>query len=738
MDVGAIQFYAPISTVPSTAGVTATASTGTTLGIGTYLYKLVWATGNKRTNGQFTQSGHTLPSSAISVTTTSGNQAVSFGSLPTTWPTGAYLQLFRTAVGGADGTEKLVTTLLSPLSTYVDTLADASLGAAIPTSNTTGTYLPGINALNVTSWLSSLLYFTGTLITSRGVSATFTRTTPAYNPETLSYEGASIPSFVTGYWGDPQGAMTVWEGTTNLAHNSDFETVTVTATLFSDPLTSGAAWTTQSGSFTYSSSGAAGAATGSLMTAGNPVWKPLLGSNVSTSLPLTVQATFTQPATVGNQHLGLEQSWVGGETAYRVEITGGTMYLTKVVSGTPTNLATVAETLAASTTYTMTLELDHLGNLTAKLYSGSGTGGTLLQTLTATDTSLSGGFLVGVGGDTGVIVSNASMVAPWANGWAISGDTRVAWGLTTNAINGTYSMSAVGIPHADLSPAYASVSLGLTLASAQATAFSCYLNTTNVGASGAFAQLDTTGGTAQYVLSTKIVGTNATERVSTTFTTSSGTTSGTLYLALFDSGTAVFDCAQVENLAYATPYLRNDSTSATATRAAESLTIPTTGMSASAGAIAGWFRFDNSTFATSALNPFRAIDDSNDGYGFLAYGTTLSLKAANGVVSYTLPGSLAGGTWVHLAVAWNGSTVCGYVNGALVGTATQGTTALGATWDIGHLNGGQQMDGAIDDLALLRICPSALQIATLYAASQPPVDSYSNPTVDPVIYSMLY
>lgn len=167
-------------------------------------------------------------------------------------------------------------------------------------------------------------------------------------------------------------------------------------TLFSDQITTGTAWTVQSGSFTFSGSGATSGATAAYMTAGNAAWKP------SPNIPLVAQATFTEPTTPGGFFM---QFFMDTNNYYVVDVYSGNLHIEKKVGGNNTTLTSVAFTPSASTSYTLTFTLDALGNLTAKLYNGVGTGGSLLQTLTANDTSLPGGFLVGVGCDTGVVIS---------------------------------------------------------------------------------------------------------------------------------------------------------------------------------------------------------------------------------------------------------------------------------------------------------------------------------------------
>lgn len=358
------------------------------------------------------------------------------------------------------------------------------------------------------------------------------------------------------------------EATTNLVYNSDFETITGTAQLFNDPMTSGTAWTIRAGGFTYSASGATSTAVGSSFTAGNPNWKPLNGSN-GASLSLTAQATFTMPTTVPAGAIILKL-FVDGSNFYQVNSDGATLSLLKVVGGTQTVLSTIAQALSANTSYTVTLAIDPSGHLTAKLYSGVGTGGTLLQTLTATDTSLSGGYLINLSADTGVVIKNALVSAPFADGWLIGGDTRAAWALTaTNPISGTYSISVVGA--ASVQGNIQSVLSGIN--NSQSYTWSMYASTQSLGAGGAYLNFYVPTTTIVSINTPTITGTTVLQRYTATTTVpASGSTSGShIAIGINDAGTAVFDAIQIEAKSYPTTYVRNDSTTATASRSADTL-----------------------------------------------------------------------------------------------------------------------------------------------------------------------
>lgn len=137
-DVSQVNFA--LAQLPPTASnfSLATAS-GTALGIGTYQYQFTYITGYYKSDGTtFNKSGETLVSSPLSVTTTSGSQAVNI-TFPTTGiPNYVYqFGVYRTTVGGSS--YQLVANIRVGTGVWTDNVADGSLGAAPPTLNTTGT-----------------------------------------------------------------------------------------------------------------------------------------------------------------------------------------------------------------------------------------------------------------------------------------------------------------------------------------------------------------------------------------------------------------------------------------------------------------------------------------------------------------------------------------------------------------------------------------------------------------------
>lgn len=96
---------------------------------GAYTYKVTFVTANGETTGGTT-----------SASVSPASQQVNLSAIPT-GPTGTTARkIYRTAAAGADGTQKLVTTIADNTTTiYTDNLADASLGAVLPASNTART-----------------------------------------------------------------------------------------------------------------------------------------------------------------------------------------------------------------------------------------------------------------------------------------------------------------------------------------------------------------------------------------------------------------------------------------------------------------------------------------------------------------------------------------------------------------------------------------------------------------------
>ncbi len=147
-DVGALSLLAAI-TAPGAPTVAVNATAGNLNG--TYLYKATFCTGYKDSDATVRINGETA-GGTTSVSVSPVNQQVNLSNIPV-GPTGTVARrIYRTAAGGADGTQKLVTTINDNITTsWTDNLADASLGAAVPAVNTTGTTLSLVPAQLIVS-----------------------------------------------------------------------------------------------------------------------------------------------------------------------------------------------------------------------------------------------------------------------------------------------------------------------------------------------------------------------------------------------------------------------------------------------------------------------------------------------------------------------------------------------------------------------------------------------------------
>lgn len=136
-DLGNVTF-APSLSAPSTTGITATAVSGSTLGIGVYNYQVTLLTGYYKSDGTLQKTGETTVSAVVTATTTSGNQSVSIAFPTSGLPTSAIAWgIYRTAVGGS--TYGFVASVKIGTASYVDSMADGSRNYSPPSSNTTGT-----------------------------------------------------------------------------------------------------------------------------------------------------------------------------------------------------------------------------------------------------------------------------------------------------------------------------------------------------------------------------------------------------------------------------------------------------------------------------------------------------------------------------------------------------------------------------------------------------------------------
>ncbi len=549
----------------------------------------------------------------------------------------------------------------------------------------------------------------------------FARASGAYDNNGVYY-GPTLPRFGPGPFPNVQG-MTVEEATTNLVYNSDFETVTGTGILFSDPLTSGAAWTVQGGSFTFGASGAT-VVTSGLLTAGNPNWKPMAGSG-GQNLALIAQATFTEPATVSTTYAGGLNLYTDINNRYALSFKNGYFWLSKYVAGTGSIIAsTTAVTISANTSYTAILSLDKNGLLTAKLYQGTNTSGTLLATITATDTSLSGGFSIAVGGDVGVVIQNASVTGPWPSVWILQANLD-AFAALVPGNNSSYAVR-LSAKSGGNNGRNRLGSNGMLVVSTQYT-ISAYVR--RVSGTG-YLQLAIDGtGTFNF--------TNDTSgnwiRVILTVTTGSSSYNTINFFPDTAFDTWDIDSVQVEQKAYPTSYMRNDSTTQAATRNAEALTISAAGvLTAVQGTIElrviPNFAYSFAGANRVAISAFKS--SGSNGYYWLGYNTDVDKWGVRDAGLYSAVQSFAMNTVFGLALTWDANNLYLYVNGVFVATVAKPADFALASDGLVHIgcytSPGYEFDGLIADLHISSIARSASDILAGYQSGQPlPVDQYT-------------
>lgn len=127
------------STVQAAPGALTAALLATSqgLGVGLYRYRITLVNG----------SGETTGGTTATITTTAGFQGVSLSGIPLGPGGTTQRKVYRTAVGGTAGTEKLLATIADNTTTVLtDTIPDTLLGATVPGSNTAGVPAPGAAA----------------------------------------------------------------------------------------------------------------------------------------------------------------------------------------------------------------------------------------------------------------------------------------------------------------------------------------------------------------------------------------------------------------------------------------------------------------------------------------------------------------------------------------------------------------------------------------------------------------
>ncbi len=147
---------------------------------------------------------------------------------------------------------------------------------------------------------------------------------------------------------------------------------------------------------------------------------------------------------------------------------------------------------------------------------------------------------------------------------------------------------------------------------------------------------------------------------------------------------------------------------------------PATDLTSAALTISGWVKLD--TFGTDPRLVAKASGATNRTYELLVDSTTHEAVARIVTGSGTAEvrgGSLATGTWYHLAVTWDGTTARLYVDGAQVSTTSAtGTLATDLTMPlvVGNVAAADRgLDGLVDQIQVAHTARSAAWLATAQA-----------------------
>ena len=603
----------------------------------------------------------------------------------------------------------------------VNGVAPLDGNAFVPSANL------GVNGLVDGPNLAGIAHFESNVFTTRGDEGSFTRESIAYNPDTMTEVGVNVPRFVNSRIG--KGVL-LEQGTTQLLLNTDIETFNNVATLFQDQLQFNTAWTLQGGSVTWGNTGATFTSYGWVGTNANLPWSPQVGTNGAT-LRLSTTAAYYLPTLTARLDLYLA---VDATHYYQLEANyqnSEQLALVRYDAGTVTVLASGSWTPVADSNYTLLLNLDPSGNLQGEIYSGLTANGTPILNIAAVDTTWQANLTVGVGGDTGVIVSQVMVSAPAPSVWGFAnlGNENYV-DIATFALSGQHSLHFRGTAAGSFDQRYT----GLTPGAMYTVSVYVYVlqgqlimqvsNDSNSPALGGY-----TGAAAKPTW----------QRISQTFTAdptgiADVTFSGNLFPCEF-----YLDAIQLEPRPYATSYLRNDSVSvgSTVSRVADLLSFPGPLLDPIHGSISFW------------LNPYVDWQDgitpqyqewvwlvgtgdvgTNDAF-FLGWNQNY-LKYGIGTSNLTIYNYLPpADVWTHLALTWdtelNQSIL--YLNSVPVASGsasafTNTTVNIGSDTHNRYL-----LNGVIDELAFFHRVITPLEITRLYHTDQPLVDAYQSDAV---------
>lgn len=194
-------------------------------------------------------------------------------------------------------------------------------------------------------------------------------------------------------------------------------------------------------------------------------------------------------------------------------------------------------------------------------------------------------------------------------------------------------------------------------------------------------------------------------------------TGGTVYFWIEGANAQVYLAwSQFEAKAYATTF-----TPSTTTRAAETLAIPTTGLSPTQGTWEMWVRLDSNR--TEEINLFRADTSSPWTYRILRYTNgTLFFSTYDGATTKSVAiNNLTWHTdrkWHYAAVSWQGTSAT-VVADSVSATGAISEVPVAPTAYLGGYTG-NECNGPIDEVRISTVARSASEMTAHASATSPP------------------
>jgi hypothetical protein len=213
-----------------------------------------------------------------------------------------------------------------------------------------------------------------------------------------------------------------------------------------------------------------------------------------------------------------------------------------------------------------------------------------------------------------------------------------------------------------------------------------------------------------------------------TLTVTSHSAPGTLRIRLYSpAATIYYDGVQVEQKSAPTPYCDGSlglghtwsgtAHASTSSRTAGVINYTKSTSLHTKGSVAAWARLSN----TSGIHTIFRIDSTGSNLIILrTNGTSVNAYwgQSGNVVS---AGTVGSGSWYHLAMTFDGTTLTLYVNGASVGSASQiGFSSTDTLFRVGaYVAGTESLDGELDDLIVTTAVLTADEIKAIYTSAVP-------------------